>query len=217
MPPIDDANTDGSVDADQGGVVEDNSSTDTDTSTDDTSDDAGDQGDSDTGDTDSTGEDDSAGSEGAPEAYSDFTMPEGVELDAAALETATPLFKEAGLTQEQAQMFVDYEANRVQETAQAQSDAFNQQVTDWEATAKADKEIGGDKFDENLGVAMLGMEKLGTPELKDFLEKSGAGSHPEVLRTFYRMGMLLKEDDPGSNGGNSGSKTDRVSIMYPDN
>lgn len=213
MPPIDDANTDGSVVADQGGVVEAAATTDTDTSTDVTTD----QGDSDTGATDSAGDDDSAGSEGAPENYSDFAMPEGVELNAEALEAALPLFKEAGLSQEQAQMFVDYEANRTQEIAQGQSDAFTQQVTDWEATAKADKEFGGEKFDENIGLAKLGMEKLGTPELKDFLEKSGAGSHPEVLRTFYRMGLLLKEDTPGSNGGAPSGKTDRVSIMYPTN
>lgn len=211
MPPIDDAVTDGSVDADQGGVADVNATANTDTSTDDTAD----TGDSDTGSTDDTGDNDSAGSEGAPDAYTDFTMPEGLDLDAAALEAATPLFKEAGLTQEQAQMFVDYEAARVQEGAQAQMDAHTQQVADWEASAKADKEFGGDKFDENLGVAMLGMEKLGTPELKDFLEKSGAGSHPEVLRTFYRMGLLLKEDNPGSDGENPKSGSDRVSIMYP--
>ena len=52
--------------------------------------------------------DDTAGVTGddsqlAPETYADFTLPEGVELDTALLTDAAPLFKELGLTQEQAQ------------------------------------------------------------------------------------------------------------------
>lgn len=163
-----------------------------------------------------SGTEGSAGEENnSPEAYTDFDLPEGVNLDNAMLEKASPLFKELGLSQDQAQMVVGLYADKMQETAQGQVDAFSQQVTDWESAAKADKEFGGDKFDENLSVAKLGMEKLGTPELKDFLEKSGAGSHPEVLRAFYRAGALLREDNPGA-GDPASEKVDRVSVLYPD-
>lgn len=168
------------------------------------------------GDQDGAGAEDTAGGDdGVPESYSDFNFPEGIDVDSAMMEKADALFKEVGLNQDQAQMVVDLYGEKMQEMVQGQTDAFTQQVTDWETAAKADKEFGGDKFDENLGVAMLGMEKLGTPELKDFLEKSGAGSHPEVLRAFYRVGKLLREDNPGS-GDPTSEKADRVSVLYPD-
>lgn len=170
----------------------------------------------DTGDQGGASAEDSAGGDnGAPESYTDFAFPEGMDVDNAMLEQAAPVFKEIGLNQEQAQQIVDLYGAKMEEMAQGQVDAFTQQVTDWESAAKADKEFGGDKFDENIGVAKLGMDKLGTPELKDFLEKSGAGSHPEVLRAFYRAGKLLREDNPGG-GDPSTEKADRVSVLYPD-
>jgi len=149
-----------------------------------------------------------------PETYADFTMPEGLEVDAQLLEKAVPVFKELKLTQEQAQKLVDLEAERVQSMVQEQQDAIAQQIESWDAAAKADKEFGGDKFDENLGIAKLALEKLGTPELKQFLVDSGAGSHPEVIRAFVRMGRLMKEDNPGA-GAPPAEKKDIVDIMYP--
>ena len=44
----------------------------------------------------------------APESYTDFSVPEGHTLDAAAIESATPLFRELGLSQDQAQKLVDF-------------------------------------------------------------------------------------------------------------
>lgn len=164
---------------------------------------------------DGTASDSATGADGAPESYADFVMPEGVEVDAALLEKAGPMFKEIGLSQDQAQMVVNLHAEQVEAMVTGQVEAFNQQVTDWEAAAKTDKEFGGDKFDENLSVAKVGMDKLATPELKDFLETTGAGSHPEMMRLFYRVGQLMKEDAPA--GGNpTVAPKDRVSLLYPD-
>src|SRR5262245_25326802 len=38
--------------------------------------------------------------EGAPEKYSDFTLPEGIVIEEAALTEATAMFREAGLNQQ---------------------------------------------------------------------------------------------------------------------
>ena len=149
---------------------------------------------------------------GAPEVYEDFTLPEGVTMDASLLEKAVPVFKELGLTQDQAQKLVSLEAE--QRTAQAQQ--FVEQIASWEASIKADKEIGGDKFEENLGVAKVALDKFGTPELKDFMEGTGAGSHPEIVRLLVRVGQAIKEDNPGGGTPPAPSK-DIVERMYPNN
>lgn len=140
---------------------------------------------------------DDGGTPPADGEYGEFTVPEGMEVDTALLEQAVPLFKEMGLTQEQAQKLIDLQSTNVQ----AQQDAVAAQIESWEAACKNDKEIGGDGFDENIGLGKLALEKLGTPELRDFLTESGAGSHPEIVRMLVRMGKLMKEDNPGSAGG----------------
>lgn len=142
--------------------------------------------------------------------YTDFELPEGMSADADLLQKAVPLFKELGLNQEQAQKLVSLQA----ESMLAQQDAVAAQIQSWESAVKADKEIGGDKFDENLGLAKTALEKIGTPELRKFLTETGAGSHPEVLRAFVKIGRLMKEDNPGA-GTPSGDKKDIVDILYP--
>jgi len=68
------------------------------------------------------------------------------------------------------------------------------------AAAKADKEIGGDKFEENVGVAKLAIDAYFTPEFKKFLNESGLGNHPEMIRGLAKAGAPLKPDGwvPGS-------------------
>tara|TARA_R110000803_G_scaffold4054_6_gene13895 strand:- start:8176 stop:8781 length:606 start_codon:yes stop_codon:yes gene_type:complete len=146
--------------------------------------------------------------------YADFEMPEGLELDTALAEKFNPIMKELGLTQEQAQSLASKMAEHVQAQGQGQRDAYSQQLDSWNAASKADKEIGGDNFDESVGLAQYAVDKLGTPELKTVLNDYGVGSNPEIIRAFTRMGRLLKEDSAGS-GQPSRVNPDRETIMYP--
>ncbi len=66
-----------------------------------------------------TGEETDLGSQTVPDTYADFVMPEGVELDSALLTEAAPLFKELGLTQDQAQKLVDFQAKQVQASSES--------------------------------------------------------------------------------------------------
>lgn len=151
---------------------------------------------------------------GAPAAYSDFVLPDGVELDSGLYERATPVFKEMGLTQEQAQKFVSLYADQIQASHESQVESFNQTTQEWLDNAKADKEIGGDKFDENIALAKEALGKFGTPELATLLNDTGVGNHPEIIRILTKVGALLKEDQPGGGGNNAGEKPDRATILY---
>jgi len=151
------------------------------------------------------------------ESYADFVLPEGMELDGTLLEEATPMFKELGLTQEQAQKLVDFQAKQVQAREQAQGDAFNQLMDDWKKQSLGDKEFGGDKFEQSIGVARSALDKFGTPELKTLLEEHGVGNHPEVIRFMVKVGQLTREDNPGAGAQAPSEKRDRASILYGNN
>lgn len=160
-------------------------------------------------------DDTDASSQTSPDTYADFVMPEGVKVDAALLTDATPIFKELGLTQEQAQKLVDFQAKQVQASSKSQVDAFNQLKNDWQEQAKNDKELGGDKFEENVGIARSAIAKFGTPELKQLLEDHGVGNHPEIIRFMVKVGKLTAEDVPGGATLPTSKAQDRISILYP--
>ena len=150
------------------------------------------------------------------EAYADFTLPEGMTLNEGLLEEAAPIFKELGLNQEQAQKLVDFQAKQVQASQQGQMDAFNQLKNDWMDQTKKDAEIGGDKFDENIGVAKEAIAKFGNEGLTKLLNDFGMGNHPEVIRFMAKVGRLTREDNPDSGGSPIGKSQDHVSILYPE-
>jgi len=179
----------------------------------------GDTGDTSTGNGDeNTGDAAAAGSDadtGAPETYADFELPEGVELDSEYLNELKADFKELGLTQEAAQKLVTNHAKRIQASQESRVEAFNQLTKDWLSSAKSDKEIGGEAFDQNVGLARSALEKFGTPELNGLLRDYGIGNHPEVIRVFTRVGKLLKEDQPGNSGANTSKPPSREEILYP--
>tara|TARA_R110000764_G_scaffold1895_3_gene8281 strand:- start:278 stop:997 length:720 start_codon:yes stop_codon:yes gene_type:complete len=162
-----------------------------------------------------TGEEADLSSQTVPDTYADFVMPEGVELDSTLLTEAAPLFKELGLNQDQAQKLVDFQAKQAKASSENSVNAFNQLMNDWQEQSKNDKEFGGDKFQENVGVARSAIDKFGTPELKQLLEEHGVGNHPEVIRFMVKVGKLTAEDVPGGTIAAPSTAQDRVSLLYP--
>lgn len=125
----------------------------------------------------------------APEKY-EFTPPEGQELDANALAVFEPIAKELGLSQEQAQKLVDI----YPQLQQQQAEAWSKQVSDWGEQVKADKEIGGDKFNASVGAAQRALDQFGNPELREYLNASGLGNHPALVRFCAKVGKAMAED-----------------------
>lgn len=141
--------------------------------------------------------------EGAPEKY-EFKPAEGQELDTAALEQFEPIARELNLTNEQAQKMVDlYGAKIMPMVQQQQVEAWQKTTEQWAADVKADKEIGGDKLTGNLSAAQRALAQFGTPELKEYLEGTGLGNHPELVKAFVKIGKAMSEDGmvDGSNQG----------------
>ena len=140
--------------------------------------------------------------EGAPEKY-EFTAGEGVELDADALKDFEPVARDLNLTNEQAQKLVDAYPKILAGVQQRQAEAWQKQTEGWAETVKADKEIGGDKLTANLSAAQRALDQFGTPELKEYLSATGLGNHPDLVKTFVKIGKAMSEDGmvDGSNQG----------------
>ncbi len=132
-----------------------------------------------------------------PEAYSFSNLPDGYSISDEQLAAFSPVLKELGLTQEQADKLVAFDAHRslaAQEASQQQAVEFrNKQVGEWETALRGDAEFGGANFDANVAVAKQALEAYGTPELSAMLSESGLGTHPEVVRFFHKVGKELGE------------------------
>ena len=140
--------------------------------------------------------------EGAPEKY-EFTVGEGVELDTEALKDFEPVARDLNLTNEQAQKLVDAYPKILAGVQQRQAEAWQAQTEQWAADVKADKEIGGDKLTANLSAAQRALDQFGTPELKTYLNDTGLGNHPDLVKAFVKIGKAMSEDGmvDGSNQG----------------
>lgn len=142
--------------------------------------------------TDST--DDKSSDNVTPDTY-EFKVPEGAKLPDAVMDELSLVARELGLSQESAQKLVDKLSPAIaNETAQQQAAQLQAYKTELETLSKADKEFGGDKLNENLAVAKKAMDAFGTPALRELLDVSGLGNHPEVIRAFYRAGKSISVD-----------------------
>lgn len=151
--------------------------------------------------------------EGAPEKY-EFTAGEGAELDTEALKDFEPVARDLNLTNEQAQKLVEAYPKILAGVQQRQAEAWQAQTEQWAADVKADKEIGGDKLTANLSAAQRALEQFGDPELKEYLDTTGLGNHPALVKAFIKVGKAMSEDKVVTGGHESGG-SDLISAFYP--
>ena len=173
----------------------------------------------DASDSDSDGNADGEGS-GAPEAYQDFTFPEGVKLEEAMMADFAAWAKENNISQANAQKLVDINSEavkRVSEDGKKANDVAIKKMTDtWIQAQKDHPEYGGAAHKESVATARLAVEKLGGAELRETFDKLGVGEHPVLFNAFVRLGNLMKDDtiDLGD-AAKELSKDDRIKRLYP--
>ena len=159
---------------------------------------------------------DVAKTEGAPEAYEAFDLPEGFELSEEFSGRFSEAAKDMNLTQDQAQFLINMQTDLQTSNVEALAENWTSLKNEWQSETKKDKEIGGKEFSANLGVAKQALEKFGTPELSEAVELTGMGNHPEFIRLLYRVGKTLKEDKVMVEGANTSAPVDRAKVLFPD-
>jgi hypothetical protein len=149
-----------------------------------------------------------------PEKY-DLKLPANASLEAASLERIAAAARAQGLSSDAAQAavaLVNTEAQRAIEqshsafladwepgdasTNKAPGKEWQRQQTEWLGSALADPELGAGKqtqLDAKVALAGKAFEAFTSPEFRELLAKSGYGSHPELVRTFARIGEAMGE------------------------
>ena len=165
---------------------------------------------------------DAEGGHEVPERY-ELDVPEGFAIDPQALAVATPVFRELGLSNEQASKLMPVAA----QFAQGLSDKLNAQILSqvsadrkaWLDSAMADREIGGAHWKETLAKGAFALDNLGFPKGSPFrvlLDESGLGNHPEMIRAWAKVGRAIGEDGDFVRGaGNPHSRRDTAETLYP--
>lgn len=152
--------------------------------------------------------------DGAPEKY-EFKLPEGAQLDEALVGEFTPLAKELNLSQDQAQKLVDLYAKTQGAAQKSVADHWDNLNKEWQGKVNSDKEYGGADLDKNVAIAKKAIDAFGTPELKDALNLTGVGNHPEVVRFFYRVGKAISDDKFDTATGKSNAPVDAAKLLFP--
>ena len=139
-----------------------------------------------------------------PEKY-EFKAPENYTLDPKLLETVTPLFKELGLTNEQAQKLVDIQIAREIAAAKAPQETYEATRTKWQAETTShpdiknlvDKDSGKTGIDAVKIVMGRALNAIGDPalatEFKAAMDLTGAGDNPAFVRTFLKLADFVTE------------------------
>ena len=120
----------------------------------------------------------------------ELKIPENSSLSKEAVEKIQTFAKEKGLSNEQAQAVLERDI----QAQQSQAEFAQQKATEWFEMSKSDKEIGGEKFAENAELAKRVVTRFASEELKQDLEATGFGNHPELLRLLVRIGQKMAPD-----------------------
>lgn len=147
---------------------------------------------------------------GAPEKY-EFKPTEGITLSDTVIGKYSEIAKELNLSQDNAQKILSEVSPLI---AQQQADIFKSTVEGWRTQAQADKDIGGDKLTENLGLAKRAMDTYFSADFTKLLNDSGLGNHPEMIRGLMKIGKLVSQDSFVSAGSGAKSERSAADVLY---
>lgn len=123
----------------------------------------------------------------------EFKMPDGQQMDEGFAKGFKELAFKTGMNPKQVQNLAEWYGK---EAAQAQQQV--QQARAAETTQKLDAyrtSLGGEeKFKVRIDQARVAVRALADPKLNEFLDKSGAGSQPEMIEFFAKLSGMMGED-----------------------
>ena len=146
-----------------------------------------------------------------PVGYGDFALPEGMEADEQSDQDFRTIAKELGLPRKSAQKLVDFYA----QIQARQATYWNDAVKGWKDSVMNDPEIGGTEWTQAKQHIARARDLLGGEEFVDFVESTGIGNHPALLRFCYRAGKLLAEDSPADGRSVSASRS-AADVLFGD-
>lgn len=135
-----------------------------------------------------------------PEKY-ELTPPDGFEaIDTEVLAEAEPVLKELNLTNDQANKLMPIAGQLVKKTLERAEAAITNRAVEnrkaWNDAFEADEEIGGANKDATIAAAARAFDHYGIKKgegVRQLLDESGLGNHPDMIRFVARVGRDLEE------------------------
>lgn len=160
--------------------------------------------------------------EGAPETY-ELAAPEGFTITDDAKALAEPVFRDLNLTNDQANKLMPVAAKFADQIKTGIEQQMLQAVTaqrkDWLDTAQADPDIGGAKWADSMALAGKALDAAGHPAgspFRNFLNETGLGNHPEMIKWAVKVGQIVGEDsDFVRSDAGAAVKVPTEKVLYP--
>ena len=156
----------------------------------------------------------------------DITIPEGVEYDAELGGSFLEIINDEKLSRKElAQKLFDlYQLQSVKmldglkaadkEREKKFTADMAAEKAEWIKQCEAHKEFGGQKWEASQAVINRGCEHLATPEAVKLMQVYNLNTHPEIVRMFYRAGLLASEDKSQIAGNGAGKPTDPAMAIF---
>jgi len=130
---------------------------------------------------------------GVPEKPTDYEFPkrEGVEHDPKMVEFGRNVFHQANLSKDQAKIISQAWDGFVEGVVTADLKTKEKSLNEANQKLKAD---WGPNFDKNMEITKRAFTKFSNQEFTTFLESTGVGNHPVLVKTFYEIGKAMGED-----------------------
>jgi len=132
--------------------------------------------------------------ETAPIEYTDFSLPEGLDVPEENIASFKEMAKTAGLSQEQAQKMLDSQASALIADREAAKLHKEQEQKAWVDELKKDADFGGSKMKETVDRANRSIRQFGSPELITLLKDTGYANNPHVVRMLAKFDRAFSED-----------------------
>lgn len=144
----------------------------------------------------------------------ELNLPESSVLTKTDLERIVADAKARGLSKEEAQKLVERDSETVKSYVSRQDEAYKRAQVEWLEKTKSDKELGGENLQKTADHAKRVLDRFGSQELKDALNETGLGNHPELIRVFARIGKLMANDSLVAGQNSSGEKKSIANLLY---
>jgi hypothetical protein len=151
---------------------------------------------------------------GAPESY-DLKVPEKSFMSADQLEAFKSYAKEKGLSNVDAQALLERDHGVLQAGLQAISQKAQQIRNQWITEIKADKDIGGEKYEQTLAMADRALQEFFPgADMKELLDNTGWGYNPGFVKGLMRIGKLMSPSSIHQPQGQPPPKRDPIKKLY---
>lgn len=155
------------------------------------------------------GDDKSEDKSGAPAEYAEYKLPEGYTLDPESKAKVNSMFKDMGLSQDNAQKLVDFYIESTKEAFGQPYKAYQEMTDGWLTEAQNHYDLKGKLGpgqDVNVRIAKM-YDTIGDPKLvqdfKALMDLTGAGNHQAFIRVLNKLAMKVTEGTPVSGKGPS--------------